>query len=129
MSRPQLIGGNFAPPLDDAKLDIYEQLANGASRRVKEHMIELIKMLRKFRETGESQAVAQPGPLGLPITPLEEAEVERIWDVVPWPEECDVIGGVFESLPVGDLRNAAFHLLWFARELAADREPMTNDKL
>lgn len=27
------------------------------------------------------------------------------------------------------LRNAAYHLLWFARELALDREPLTTDQL
>ncbi len=37
------------------------------------------------------------------------------------------LGKVFDSL-AGDIRNAAYHLLWYARELTKDREPRTKDK-
>lgn len=124
-----LIGGSFAPPIDSQKLDQYEALAQDADRRVKEYMLDLVKMLRVFWETGESEESPQKATLGHMITPLEDQEIERIWDVVPWPEECDVIGTVFDQLPNGELRNAAYHLLWYARELAADREPTTSDKV
>lgn len=124
-----LVGGSFAPPLTADKLDDYAALAETADRRVKEYMLELVNMLRVFWQTGESTAESETTPLGHPITPLEEAEIERIWDVVPWPEECDVMGQIFDALPNGELRNAAYHLLWYARELAADREPTTSDKV
>ena len=129
MAKKTLVGGSFAPPLDDAKLAGYEALAESADRRVKEHMLDLAKMLRAFWETGESSEQPVRNQIGVLITPLEDQEIERIWDHVPWPEECDTIGKVFGQLPNGELRNAAFHLLWYARELAADREPVTNDKL
>lgn len=66
------------------------------------------------------------------VVPLEEEEIKRIWDHVPWKEELDMYSAVFEEIPPGtnrDLRNAAFHLLWYGRELELDREPMTTDKL
>jgi hypothetical protein len=37
--------------------------------------------------------------------------------------------GLFDGLRAGELRNAAFHLLWFCKELTLDREPLTVDKL
>jgi hypothetical protein len=92
-------------------------------------MTKLIAMVRKFRETPESQLNGKPHPVIGTIIPLEDAEVQRIWDVVPYREECDAIGMVFERIPTGDVRNAAFHLLWYAYELTADREPITADKL
>lgn len=128
-------GGSFAPPLPDAKLAEYEQLAASAPPQVTDYMRQLIAMMRKFRETPESTRPGTPHPvsgLGLMIVPLEAKEVERIWDHVPWPQECDVMGSVFEAIDNAThkpLRDAAFHLLWFARELCADREPITNDKI
>jgi hypothetical protein len=86
-------------------------------------------MVRVFNETPSSKLEGDTHQSGVgKIIPLEKEEIERIWDVVPWPKECDVIGECFDKL-TGELRNAAFHLLWYARELAIDREPITNDKL
>jgi hypothetical protein len=39
-----------------------------------------------------------------------------------------LMGRAFDSLE-GSERDAAYHLLWFARELTRDREPCTSDKL
>lgn len=93
------------------------------------------------------------------IVPLETAEVQRIDSVVPWDWELDAYQKLFDSLPTGvrgtqiveeklpdgrvvkkeksivaderakALRDACFHLLWYAKELAQDREPITTDKL
>jgi hypothetical protein len=125
----KVIGGSFAPPLSDAKLAEYEALIPSDNRRVAEYMTQLVAMLRKFRETPDSTLAGAPHPVRGVVVPLEETEIERIWDVVPYEQECDVIGQAFEALPTGDVRNAAFHLLWFAYELAKDREPVTADKL
>jgi hypothetical protein len=133
MATRKRIGGSFAPPLGVAGLDRYRQLAETASGQVKDYILELCNMLATFWQTGESQNGGTPHPSGRgTIIPLEDEEIQRIWDVVPWPNECDLMGQVFDSIdPVADkdLRNAAFHLLWYARELTADREPITNDKL
>lgn len=139
-NRPVRVGGSFAPPLPDAKLTEYEALANNAPGQIKDEMLKLVKMLRVFRETPDSKKPGKPHATGIAmVVPLEEEEVKRIWDYVPWGDEsddhineCDQIGKLFDKIdPVAnkDLRNAAFHLLWFARELAQDREPITNDRL
>ena len=129
-------GGSFAPPMDDARLTEIEAMASALDPSpVKSEMQDLCKMMRSFRETPDS---TQPGRPVLALrgarlhVPLEDEEVERIWDLVPWEHECTAIGVVFATISNEtdhDLRNAAFHLLWFARELCADREPITNDKL
>ncbi len=90
-------------------------------------------MLEVFWQTPESKQPGDPHPCGRgTIIPLEDAEIQRIWDVVPWAEELDLYGRLFDRIdPVAtrDLRKAAFHLLWYGRELCADREPITSDKL
>jgi len=127
---PGPIGGSFAPPLPANKLATYKTLAGSCpDRQCKEKMLELIGMMELFQKTPASTLPGTPHPVGVGIkVPLEKEEIARIWDVVPWANECDGIGRLFDQLE-GDVRNAAFHLLWFARELAADREPLTNDKL
>jgi hypothetical protein len=153
-----MIGGSFAPPLTDEKLAEYELLAKDCpDRRAAGYMADLCKMMRVFRETPESKAKPRKHPVAGLMVPLEEAEVQRIWDFVPWAEECDLMGATFDKLQKGEcaenatrmavwqlkgstasappelldtrLRDAAFHLLWFARELEKDREPCTRDKL
>ena len=217
----KLIGGSFAPPLTVEKMTAYKSLAESCDdRKCKGYMNDLIKMVDVFFETPESceKAVKHPAGVGM-MVPLEEAEVERIWDCVPWSEECDLIGqaldvldkeaarknsdaitrwnmavcdhiiskhfidptnfskiasavrrigeliGVledkeierlkkkkekldsldheislaittrsYEGIPYPELiptphRSAAYHLLWYARELTKDREPCTCDKL
>jgi hypothetical protein len=124
------IGGSFAPPLDSDQIAAYEVLAEECSdRKCKGYMLDLLKMVKLFRETPASTLPGPKHATGLvQITPLEEAEIERIWDVVPWFEECRLIGAAFDVL-TGPTRNAAYHLLWFAKELSKDREPLTKDKL
>jgi len=65
---------------------------------------------------------------------LWQAEhVKALWDVTPWMRELDLLSniagsGVFDRLK-GPIRDAAFHLLWHAKEITLDREPITQDKL
>lgn len=139
----QRIGGSFAPPLTAEQLDHYESLSHSAPDNVGDGMRRLVSMLRMFWETPESTAKPRLHPVGVGyIVDLEDSEIERIWDVVPWlnaeqrekngkigDDDCDQYSRLFDVLQPGELRNAAFHLLWYARELANDREPMTNDKL
>lgn len=126
----QLLGGSFAPPIDAEKLAAYEALVPSDNRQVADHMTRLIAMVRKFQETPESRLAGTPHPVKGTVVPLEEAEIQRIWDYVPYEEECNAIGLVFEKqLTAGYVRDAAFHLLWYAYELTKDREPMTADKL
>lgn len=130
MTKKQYIGGSFAPPLATEQLEQYKSLATTADAQTAEYMGVLVRMLEKFRETPDSQLSGTPHPAGRGvIVPLEDAEIQRIWDYVPWESELELYSQCFDKLPPGDLRNAAFHLLWFGRELCQDREPITNDKI
>lgn len=124
------IGGSFAPPITDELLAEYCSLCEQCKdRKAQGYMRQLVVMLNKFNETPRSTIEGTPHPVGVGvIVPLEPDEIERIWDEVPWPEECDLMGKAFDVLK-GDVRKAAYHLLWYARELTADREPITNDLL
>lgn len=135
MSKPTAwLGGSFAPPIDEAKMDAYAALAATAEPAIKDAMLGLLKMVRAWWELPESTL---PGTkhAAFPratVTQLEEAHVLELWDLVPWQDELDVFAKRFEALdPVGQkpLRDAAFHLLWFGVELCKDREPITADKL
>lgn len=126
----QLLGGSFAPPITKEILERYKSLAAAADDdAIADSMHELVEMVRLFQETPASTLEGTPHDSGRgTVTPLETAEITRIWDAVPWPHECDAMGQLFEQL-TGETRDAAYHLLWFARELCLDREPITTDRL
>jgi hypothetical protein len=126
---PKLIGGCFAPALAPEKVSDYRQLAATVQdKQVAQYMSDLCDMLELFYQTPESTEASSKHAIAGMVTPLADNEVQRIWDKVPWPEECDLIGKAFDRLPAGDVRNAAYHLLWYARELTQDREPMTKER-
>lgn len=133
MLQPRM-GGSFAPPLTFEKFGEYQALANEAEPQVKDIMLKLIEMVGVFQQTGPSRRTERlPHPSGVgTIVPLEPAEIKRIDPVVPWMRECDMYGEVFDGIDnetQKPLRDAAFHLLWFAKELTLDREPITADQL
>lgn len=142
------VGGSFAPPLTPDRLERYKALAATAPEMVCEKMQSLLTMMEVFNQTPRSALPSRNHPVGklastgrVPqIVDLEPDEIQRIWNHVPWGDdqpghhtnECDDLSRLFDGIdPVGqkELRDACFHLLWFARELAMDREPMTNDLL
>lgn len=132
MSQPRM-GGSFAPPLDAAKIASYRALAATAEPEVSEIMLNLCDMVETFQRTPRSKQNGSPHASGVgTIIPLEQAEIKRIDSVVPWMRECDMYGEVFDGIDnetQKPLRDAAFHLLWFAKELTLDREPITADQL
>lgn len=125
------IGGSFAPPLDAERLQAYRQAAQSADAPTRDAMLALANLVEHFQRTGPSRQPGTPHPSGRGvIVPLEAAEVARIWDHVPWDHELDAMAGLFDQLDGrSPLRTPAFHLLWYARELAKDREPITCDRL
>jgi hypothetical protein len=147
----------FAPPLTDELLDHYAALADAAPGPVRDAMGECLAAVRAWwdlpestRQDVERWTLNQPPPnlppekrerfaasvagrpKGFTVVPLEESHVKALWDLVPWRYEIEAMQGLFDGIdPVGakELRDAAFHLLWFVTELERDREPVTQDKL
>ena len=128
-----LVGGSFAPPLTEDKLKEYKLLAATADIRINEVMLKLIEMVEVFNQTPTSASTPIPHRTGIVNQILlEEQEITRIWNYVPWDYEIEAYSKLFETINNSDnkpLRDACFHLLWFAKELESDREPITNDKL
>ncbi len=132
---PSHVGGTFAPPITDEKLESYRDLieskANGA---IKDACIMLLACVEKWWELPEAAGTKQwahASGTGQ-IVKLQNDHTKILFDSIPWDHELDAIQSLLDKIdPTAerDLRNAAFHLLWFVKELSLDREPLTNDKL
>ena len=128
------LAGSFAPPLGPSELANYKLIiANCTNPQVKEAMTKLHGMVVEFQRTPRSKMQGSPHASGMGVVvPLEPEEVARMDQHVPWREELDMYDKLFDALsPIEqrDLRNAAFHLLWYGYELLLDREPITKDQL
>jgi hypothetical protein len=126
------VGGSFAPPLPKAKLDEYAGLVNSAEDpQVKEILVRLHALAVEFQKTPPSKLAGTPHGSGVgTIVPLEQKEIDRIWEHVPWDYELAAMQAKLDELPADSpLRTPAFHLLWYAKELCLDREPITSDTL
>lgn len=124
------IGGSFAPPLTDELLAAYHALALEAGEEIRDAMLKLHACAAQWWELPESTGDGKPHPSGRGyIVALDAPIATALWEAIPWTRELDMFGALFDTLPTGRLRNAAFHLLWFAKELDLDREPLTSDKL
>lgn len=126
------IGGTFAPQLTDESLASYKEL-KPADGPVGDAMETLLKCVEKWWDLPESQGTEitrHPVGRGV-IVPLEDSIAKTLWDLIPWDHELNAIQQLFDTIDSknAELRNAAFHLLWFVKELNLDREPMTNDLL
>lgn len=133
MAKADRIGGSFAPAITPEVVAQYRQLATETDPKIQEAIHKLCDMVDRFQETPEStlRGTAHPSGVGL-MVPLEDHEVQRMDEHIPWDYELKAYGEMFDTidpLRQKDLRNAAFHLLWMANELYLDREPMTKDKL
>lgn len=133
----------FAPPLTDALLAKYEALAAALPNSrgdVRDAMRECLAAVKFWWDLPESKGLPDDQKLKLlhrgkearvPVTSLTPDLVEKLWDAVPWGYELDAMQALFDRIAPAerDLRDACFHLLWHARELCNDREPLTRDKL
>lgn len=129
------IGGSFAPPLSDAKLAEYAAMVDSLPPSpVKDHMATLLHCCNQWWELPESNGTrVRAHPVGVgTIVDLHPEIMSKLEPHIPWMEELDMMAGVFEAISAEThkpLRDAAFHLLWHAKELCLDREPLTADKL
>lgn len=61
--------------------------------------------------------------------PLEAEHVKLLWDKTPWIRELVAMEPLLDSIdPVSqkELRDCAYHLNWYCREITRDREPLTQ---
>lgn len=129
------IGGSFAPPLSDEKLATYKAMADALpASPVKDAMATLLTCCGVWWELPEPEGTARtPHPAGVgTVVALQDDHAKALWDHIPWEHELDAIAGVLETISNEThkaLRDAAFHLLWHAKELCLDREPLTIDRL
>lgn len=126
-------GGSFAPPLAADTLAAYRALAASAPPQVRDAMNVLLVLAEEHRKHPESTAAGAPHPSGRGrIVPLAVAVADALDPLVPWDEELEMFAAVFGRIDGAEdksLRDAAFHLLWYAKELSLGREPLTCDKL
>jgi hypothetical protein len=130
----QRFGGSFAPPLTDEKLAAYKQFADAAADpQIRDAMLVLHNCAAQWWEQPESTGDGRPHPSGRGvIVDLDQPIAAALFDHIPWKDELDVFAARFDGIDAvasKELRDAAFHLLWFARELDLDREPLTANKL
>lgn len=134
----------FAPPLTDELLARYEaliaDLKDPQQAELHDAMQTCLACVKAWWELPESTKKGKKwaiknGATGEDLeyreVPLEEAHVKQLWDVTPYMRELQALEPLFDALPLSppELRNAAFHLLWHAKEITLDREPLTQDKL
>lgn len=129
-------GGSFAPPLTDTALASYRAIVASLPDRspVRDAMQRLLACCEAWWELPDSRGTqnwAHPSGRGTVIE-LQSEHQAALWDVIPWREELDHFAKLFDGIdPVKEkpLRDAAHHLLWHARELEMDREPLTANLL
>lgn len=132
----------FAPALTDEKLEHYKNLIDQLPESpLKTAMETCYKAVEKWWNLPESKGsssdpdwvlVRHGKQKTVKVTSLDKELIEELWDVVPWDYELQAMQPLFDAIdPVHqkELRDAAFHLLWFATELTLDREPLTKDRL
>ena len=130
MPKPVRIGGSFAPPLTEDRLASYEITINGVEdNAVKEAMLEMQRCVRRWWELPLSSGVGSfEHPLQIAtVVPLDQPIADNLDPLIPWPHQLDATQALFDKLPEGTVRNVAFHLLWFVKELDMGREPITSD--
>lgn len=139
---PKIPVACFAPPLNDKTLTEYKKLfKNVEDKELKDCLDTLHKCTEAWWKQAESQATGQKEWLfytkdGKEVRgieqPLQPEQVESLWDTTPWMRELVAMEPILDKInpqSEKELRNAAFHLLWFAKEITLDREPMTTERL
>jgi hypothetical protein len=126
-------GGSFAPPLTDELLAEYKATIDTLpASALRDALGVLHNCCVQWWEQPDSVGEGKPHPSGRGvIVDLDPEIAKALWDHIPWKEELDATQKLCDAIPADqkDLRKCAFHLLWHARVLDLDREPITTDKL
>lgn len=130
----------FAPAMTDESVAAYRGRVNAMEAgQIKDACDECLKAVEAWwklpdstREDVDKFKIKHGGvDKTFSVVPLEEQHVQDLWDLVPWGYELDAIQSLFNGISQEEkeLKDMAFHILWHARELCEDREPLTQDKL
>src|SRR4051794_16063177 len=126
--QPTHIGGSFAPPLSDDKLDEYtNRIESLPTRPVKDACATLLTCCKTWWDLPEPEGTASwahPSGRGT-IVNLQPDHAQALDEHIPWAHELQAIQQLLDGIdPVAecDLRNMAFLLLWHVKELDRGRE-------
>ena len=145
---PKIPTACMAPPLTESRLAEIRQITGGVhDERLHDAMTMMLQCVEKWWSLPDSRAGDQvvkgvkkkrvewefdQGRTRVSEQPLEEQYVDALWNVTPWMDELLALEPLLEKIdPVSQkaLRDAAFTLMFFCKELTLDREPMTMDRL
>lgn len=127
----------FGPPLTDTLLSTYTSLINSQpAGELRDALLSCYNCVMAWWNAPESTEKPTHWAFRdklVPEIPLSKELLKQLDSTTPWLRELDTLSnsagtGLFDNLE-GDLRNCAFHLLWYAKEISLDREPMSMDKL
>lgn len=137
----------FAPELSDETIAKYEALMNAlppSMGQVQDAMRECLTAVKLWWGLPDSTGSNRDQSLELvhrgkgilvKITSLTPELQKQLFDAIPWPYELKSMQDLFDetfdnrSAHPKELVDACYHLLWYARELCCDREPLTQNKL
>lgn len=129
----------LAPPLTDEKLVEYRNLINGVAKgsELRSVLDELYACVWSWWDAPLSTEKERIVGTGTDLTSgpdvrlqlLDKATQDKLWEHVPWSYELDSMKPILELIGPKDIRDCAFHLLWFAIELCNDREPLTLERI
>ena len=133
----------FAPDITDSLLSKYQSLISASmDATLKDKLNGLLACVKAWWDLPESKradgdeytTLLKGEEVTYKIVPLEKEAVEKLDSVTPYMDDLNSLSnaagtGRFDTIPNGDLRNAAFHLLWYCKEITLDREPLTLSKL
>lgn len=133
----------FAPDLTDEKIAEYRQIADSlpdSRGAIRDAIRECLVVVSTWWELPESTGSARDRLLEIrhrgetklfKVTTLSDDLKRQLYDIIPWSYEISAMQALFDDIPAEEreLRNCAFHLLWFVIELNQDREPITQTAL
>lgn len=121
------IGGSFAPPITEDHVKNWPTLIAATNGLTRTALEVLHKLMLAHRPHKAKALKGEPHPSGKGIImPLADDVKKACEPHLPSHAEMEIFGQLFESLG-GPIRDVAFHLLWYARELELGREPPTTD--
>lgn len=129
----------IAPALTDETLAKYRETINGVEERteLRDILETLYKCVTEWWNVPVSSAKEVEAVTGTDLTvgpkvklqKLDVGTIMHLWEHVPWMHELLAYEKILEEITDKTLRDTTFHLLWHAKEITLDREPVTMDRI